>query len=387
MKTEYTTGDSIEQSGTDKGPDTRTALLPVSSLHRFLFVRHRRASLVASIIVYAVIVLALGRSLAISNNYFVAFPVIVAALTGGVRGGLIAGALGLPANLLLFAAIGHPEFSPASKPIAEGFGILVGASLGYLSEYYRELEGEIRRRMRTEESLRKALEEKGLLLEELHHRVKNNLNVIKGLVRLQRSRSSDPAFVAAADELVNRILVISQVHDQLYQSDSPFVEPGPYLESIAANVASTFDPSRAKISVSVGEGVGSLSSKTAIPLGIIVNEALTNALKHATVPEEGPSVALSLESSGDECRLAIRDNGPGLEPGQKPGRGEGPAPGSEPEGGLGLKLVRALAGQLGGSVELSTAEGPGGEPAGALFTLRWPRERRRPDLDGEPGRG
>jgi hypothetical protein len=68
--------------------------------------------------------------------------------------GIIAGALGLPANLAFFHVLGHPEYSPASKLIAESSGILIGTALGYLAEYFRQLESEIGRRIKTERSLR-----------------------------------------------------------------------------------------------------------------------------------------------------------------------------------------------------------------------------------------
>jgi two-component sensor histidine kinase len=334
----------------------------ILEIHGFLFLRHGRESLALAVAAYAAVILLLGEGLAISGNYFVALPVIVAALAGGTWAGLAAGALGLPANLALFALIGHPEFSPASKPIAEAFGAIVGFALGYLADYFRELQGEIGKLARTEESLRQALADKELLLKELHHRVKNNLNVIKSLVQLQRNRSGDPAFVAAADELVGRILAISLVHDQLYGLDSPLVRPGPYLEAIAANVASTFSACSLSISVRVEVGERVLPSDTAVPLGLVVNEALTNAMKHAAGEGREAAIALRLEASGKEYLLSVRDSGPGLAPGAEESVAEG----------LGLRIIHALAAQLGGSARIGTLEGEEGRPAGALLEMRWP---------------
>ena len=335
--------------------------------HRFLFLRHGRASVAAATGIYALVILTLGPVLAISNNYFVALPVIVSALSGGIWAGLAAGALGLPANLLLFAAIGHPEFSPASKPIAEGFGILVGFSLGYLAEYFRGLEAEIHRRAETEESLRRTLLEKELLLKELHHRVKNNLNVIKSLVKLQRNRSEDPAFVAASDELVNRILAIALVHDQLYGGDSPLVEPRAYLETIAANVSSAFGAGPGAVAVEVDIGGRVLPADLAVPLGLVANEALTNAMKHARLGGPGavPPVRVALRMEGERYLLSVLD--------------DGPVPAAGTDSGLGMKIVRAFASQLGGVAVLGA--GPSG---GALLEMRWPAGEAPPTPAPEP---
>jgi two-component sensor histidine kinase len=326
-------------------------------------IRRRFLLLAASTAAYAAIVLALGTRLEVSANYFVAIPVIVAALGFGAPGGIVAGALGLPANLLLFGLLGHPESPPASKPIAELFGLLVGFSMGLLADYFGEIGREMRRREDIEGSLRDTLAEKELLLRELHHRVKNNLNVMKSLVQLQQSRSSDPTFIKAADDLVGRIFAMALVHDQLYgdPSEGP-CELGPYVTSLARNLTSSlgFDPARVRLAdASKGRR---LPADAAMPLGLIMNEVITNAAKYArTAVNPDPSVFVSLEANGPEYRLAIEDNGPG--------------PSARTDSGLGMKLVASLAAHIGGSMELSAIEGPSG-PAGTRFELRWSEAER-----------
>jgi two-component sensor histidine kinase len=346
----------------DAGPAERrvpSGNRPLSRIHRFLFVRHGRVSIAAAIALYAAVILLFGSDLAVSGNYFIALPVLAAAFAGGKWAGLAAGALGLPANLALFALIGHPEFSPASKPIAEGFGLVLGFALGYLADYYGELEKEICKRAETEASLRKAVAEKELLLKELHHRVKNNLTVIKSLVQLQRNRSGDAAFRAAADELVNRIRAISLAHDQLYAGDSPFVDPKQYLEAIAANVSSAFAGGKGRVSVDIDSGGIALPADRAVPLGLVANEALTNAMKHAR-PEpvpRGGAVSLSLRIEGGEYVFRVVDDG--LGPSADAGAGA--------DEGLGMKIIRAFASQLGGRVSLRAVSG-----GGAALEMRWP---------------
>jgi two-component sensor histidine kinase len=338
--------------------------MSVTRLHRQVFIRRRALTFPTSIAIYVLVVLFAGSHLEISSNYFVILPVLVASLCYGIPGGLVAGALGLPANLLLFALIGHPEYSPASKAIAEASGVVVGLALGYLSHYYRELETEISRRIPIEDSLRRALAEKELLLQELHHRVKNNLNVIKSLVQLQRNRSSDPAFREAADRLIERIFTIALVHEQLYRRDDNVltVNLEEYVGALVANVVAGYASTDVEVVHSVRTGERRISPDVASPLGLIINEVLTNALKHAACCVGEPVIVLTLDIADDDFRLVIRDNGPGFDPLRIE------------EKGLGLKLVKALARQLDGKLNFEQAQYPmrgADDSVGARFELRW----------------
>jgi two-component sensor histidine kinase len=337
-----------------------------SKIHAIVFIRFRYASQAVAIALYAAILLVFGDELAVSSNYFVLVPLAAAALSFGAKGGLVAGALALPANLLLFSMLGHPEFSPASKLIAELSGIGVGVLSGRLADYFRALEKEIKKRMATEEALRSALEEKQLLLRELSHRVKNNLSVIKSLVQLQRNRSKDPAVLAASDELISRIFAISLVHDQLGRDQSlSSVDPVEYIEALVGNLAGGLGLEGSRIDLDLDAGGRVIQMEAATSLGLIVNEALTNALKHASPGSEGkPSIRLSLSVEDDEYRLVIIDDGPGPDA-------------SYAARGLGLKLVAALARNLGGQASLEAIEGSAGTSAspravGARFELHFP---------------
>jgi two-component sensor histidine kinase len=343
-----------------------------SKIHALVFIRRRWASLAFAAAAYAAIILLLGDRLAVSSNYFILVPVIVAGLGFGAPGGLVAGSLGLPANLLLFLALGHPEYSPASKIIAEIAGIAVGLTVGFLADYFRRLELEIKKRMSTEEELRKALSEKGLLLRELNHRVKNNLNVIKSLVQLQRNRTKNPEYLEAADELIGRIFAISLVHDQLAMDQSfSMVDPAEYIEALVGNIESGLGLDTASVGLDLDASGRAIQMEAAISLGLIVNEVLTNAIKHALPRGEGkrgvvgerankgrPAIRLSFRVEGEDYRLVISDDGPG------------PAPEASGDG-LGLKLVRALASNLGGTAFLEPIRGEAG-PVGARFVLTFP---------------
>jgi two-component sensor histidine kinase len=358
--------------------------------HAMVFIRHRYLSLIVSIALYAAVILVFGKRLAVSSNYFVLVPVMAASLSFGTIGGFASGALALPANLILFGLLGHPEYSPASKQIAEMSGVAVGLLCGRLSDYFRELEQEIKKRTATEEALRAALAEKQLLLRELHHRVKNNLSVIKSLVQLQRNRSKDPAFLEAADELVGRIFAISLVHDQLdVERSFGMVELPQFIGALVRNLEEGLGLGDSRVELDIDADGSVIQIEAATSLGLIVNEVLTNALKHATRihgarisgandearPETQPSIRLSFKREdfpdGPQYRLVIADDGPG------------PKPEAELSSGLGMKLVRALARNLGGRAileairESGDEEGDYGaarvaEAAGARFELVFP---------------
>lgn len=336
------------------GPKPPLSILDswLSRLHRDIVKGHPVLSLVASCLVYAGAVLVFAPHIAVSSNYLIILPVVVAAFAFELPGGIVAGALGLPANLLLFAILGRPEFSPASKLAAEFSGLVLGGSLGFLADYFDKFEAELGRRIATEESLRRAVEEKEAILQELHHRVRNNLNVITSIIQLQRRRSRDPAFIAASGELLGRVFAIALVHDRLHSTDEgEEVSALDYLGGLAANIVQAQGAAdrETRIALDVPETGLGLDADAAGILGMIANEAITNSVKHAFGSDtSGPAILVSLCVEGDSRVLRVEDNGSGI-----------PTGGSE---GLGLKIIRVLARQLDGKVEV----GPRGVARAAL---------------------
>lgn len=338
----------------------------LSRVFAFALLRHRVASLLSCTAIYVSVVLAFGGGLAVSGNYFVLLPLAAASIGYGTAGGLVAGLAALPANLFLFGLLGHPEYSPASKAIAELSGVAVGVVFGRLSDYFRKVDSEIKKRVATEAELREALAEKELLLRELNHRVRNNLSVIKSLVQLQRSRSRDPAFIEATGELIGRIFAISLAHDQLDKDQGlAELDPSSYLSALVANIGNGLSGlDGASIALDLDTGDHLLQTEAALSLGLIVNEVLTNACKHASPSTGGkPSIRLSFRVEDGRYRLVVSDDGPG------------PAD-AETSSGLGLKLVKSLARNLGGTVSLGPiiAVGEGGHEAvvGSRFELSFP---------------
>ncbi|MBN1649216.1 MAG: sensor histidine kinase [Spirochaetales bacterium] len=317
-----------------------------NKLHYHIFIRHKIISLFIAIVLHVGTVIVLGEKLAISANYFVIIPVLAAALSFGLPGGIIGGALGLPMNLLLFHLIGHPEYSPASKIIAELSGIIVGSAFGLLGNYFSRLNREIQHRMETEENLRRVIAGKEVLFQEMHHRVKNNLNIIKSLVRLQINRSENDDFIRQSRDLENRICSIALVHDQLYtQGLADNLEAGHYLSLLTRNILDGSTEKEIDYIEKLPDRPFYLESEQLVPLSLLINEVITNSLKYAVPVTEKPVIRFAVSSRNNTCKISISDNGPGFQTDH--GHRDG----------LGLKLVKTLSRQLDGELELKSRNG------------------------------
>ena len=225
---------------------------------------------------------------------------------------------------------------------------------------------DISRLKHTEEALRRSLEEKETLLREVHHRVKNNLAAIIGLLELQREGIAErpptcQLLCCQLEELSNRIRSMALVHEMLYQSDNlNRIDFHEYLQTLVAHLRHAFDPSGA-IRIEVAAPGVYLDLDTAIPCGLIVNELVINALKYAFPGRRPPSgasaceIAVTATLDGIACTLTVTDNGVGLPAGSDWATTRT----------LGLRLVRMLGQhQLGGQLELH-----GGQ--GTRFSLRF----------------
>jgi len=311
--------------------------------------RHRAAFVAGGIAAYAVAVLTLGTRLGVSTNYFVVAPILCAAVGYGLRGGLIAGALGLPANLALYALLRHPEYSPASKAIAEASGVVIGTALGYLSDYHVKLDAERALRKQIENDLRRALRDRETLFREVHHRVKNNLNLIKSIIGLQSRRSDDPAFKDAAAALMGRIMSLSFVHERLYRTaELSSIAIDEYVSDLVGAIMTTASGFRAPPTVSLDLARRFVSMDMAVPIGLMTNELITNALKHGKPNDEPLRISVTFAADERGMALTVRDDGigfPGLEEGRSVRIEEAAILNT---GTLGLTLLDLMASQLGG---------------------------------------
>jgi PAS domain S-box-containing protein len=186
--------------------------------------------------------------------------------------------------------------------------------------------------------LKAALSEKEALLKEVHHRVKNNLQVISSFLRLQASGLQDPAAIEALRESDERVMSMALLHETLYHSESlGRVDFDRYLRALRTELLRTYTGDDGRLTIATESQLPDLDIETAVPLGLLVNELLTNALKHA-FPNGGTghvSVQVSVES--DKGRLSVRDDGVGFTR-----RADGSTV------SMGLGIIDALSRQLGG---------------------------------------
>jgi PAS domain S-box-containing protein len=213
-------------------------------------------------------------------------------------------------------------------------------------------------RKRAEEQVRASLAEKEAMLKEIHHRVKNNLQIISSLITLQANQLSDEKLREELDDMSRRIRSMALVHEQLYQTDNlAQVDFADYATRMLHALWRSHGAMAKKIRLNLELSSVALPIETAIPCGLILNELAINAIKYA-FPDEGDgevTVGLHFDSAANTVSLRVRDNGVGLPAGmdwrQSPS--------------LGLRLVQILTGQLRGTVETGT--GPGAE-----FELTFP---------------
>lgn len=199
------------------------------------------------------------------------------------------------------------------------------------------------------------LREKTLLLTEVHHRVKNNLQIVLSLLNTQVNTLREPAAIGAIRDSQSRVQTMALIHQNLYQSESlARIDMARYFAELAEAIVRAFRAEAAAVTLTVDVAPVQLGTHTAVPLGLIVNELVTNALKYA-FPAAGPGqhvrVHLAQPAAGT-YRLVVSDNGVGLPAALVPDRAAS----------LGLRLVAGLARQMKAALEVQP--GPG-----ARFTL------------------
>ncbi len=193
-----------------------------------------------------------------------------------------------------------------------------------------------------EEKIKKLLDEKELLIQEVHHRVKNNMNIIMGLLSLQSETLDNAPAVTALSDARGRIQSMMVLYDKLYRSDNVIeLSVSEYLPGLVDEIISLY-PRKDSITVQKDIADFALDVKRLSVIGIMVNELITNSLKHAFNGRKGGMITVSASLNGGTVSIAIGDDGPGI-------------PESvdfEATGGFGLKLVGMLAKQLEGSISI-----------------------------------
>jgi PAS domain S-box-containing protein len=231
------------------------------------------------------------------------------------------------------------------SPLKTDDGILISAAIR-----------DVTRTKDIENLIRASLKEKDALLQEIHHRVKNNLQIIASLLSLQSAYISDPQMLLKFQESQQRIRAMALIHEKLYQSETlAKVDLADYVQSLVAILVRTYTTG-SQIGLEIQVDPATVAIDTAIPVGLMLNELVTNALKYAYPNGRTGKLMVSLraESSGFFI-LRVQDDGGGLPPDFQLGH----------VGTLGLRLVRMFAKQLRAEVTLHS------EPGQLSFEIRF----------------
>jgi PAS domain S-box-containing protein len=248
----------------------------------------------------------------------------------------------------------------------EDVGTSMGITRTYLSTkgIYRDRQGtviglfgisrDITERKQTDERIKASLHEKEVLLKEIHHRVKNNLQIISSLLSLQTRYLKVPQAQHALEDSKNRVKSIALLHELLYQSkDIARIDFAQYIKNIILQLFHAYDIDANTVTFEINTDDRVLEIDAAIPFGLIINELVSNALKHAF--PGGRKGKITIELSGDDVgvtKMIVSDNGIGFPRGLD----------LRTMNSLGLKLVTTLTHQLSGTIELDRT-------AGAQFTF------------------
>jgi len=212
------------------------------------------------------------------------------------------------------------------------------------------------------------LGEKEVLIREIHHRVKNNLQLVISLLSLQAGSETGADPEAIYEESINRVRAMAMIHEMLYQSESlARIDFAEYVKSLVESLLYLGPSGSIEIRLDLELDPIELDIDTAIPCGLLINEALTNSLKYGCLGPE-PRVRVHMKCRGDgSVRLELGDTGPGIPPSVLP----------ETTQSLGLRLIFSLAKQLKGNLELS-------REGGTTWTMTFPAPTAMVDTGGSP---
>ncbi|MBI9098067.1 MAG: DUF3369 domain-containing protein [Spirochaetaceae bacterium] len=232
-----------------------------------------------------------------------------------------------------------PELSEMKKDILWTFSLNI-------STVYSNIEL-LEEQQKTEKEIRKSLDEKLILVKEIHHRVKNNLQIISSLLHMQSSGIGDKKVLALLKESEDRVQSMSLVHEKLYQSDlMATIDFTEYISSLAERLVSSYSVSDT-ISLEVETVPLMLSINTAIPCGLIINEILTNSIKYAFPNLREGKIHITLKVEGEQIFLKISDNGVGLPDDFNMDKVKS----------LGMKLIHVLIDQIDGKISIIRNKG------------------------------
>ncbi len=200
-----------------------------------------------------------------------------------------------------------------------------------------------------EAQMQASLQEKNVLLKEIHHRVKNNLQIISSLLNLQSTYINDKKTLDVFKESQNRIKSMAIIHEKLYQSkDLSEINFAEYLRDLTSNIYSSYGVSMGMIKLEINADNNIfLDINNAIPCGLMINEIITNAIKHAFPNGQSGEIQIDFHKNNDEYNLTVQDNGVGLPEDLSLENSES----------LGMRLIYALVLQLDAKIKVSSENG------------------------------
>jgi len=217
-----------------------------------------------------------------------------------------------------------------------------------VKERTKALEDEVAVRKQAEAAIRLSLEEKVLLLREVHHRVNNNLQIIISLTKLQLRTLEDPGMKQALSDMQNRVRAMAIVHEKLYQTeDLSSIDIADYTKYLVTQIFSHYKVDRQRVALNLDIGKILLNIDTAIPLGLILNELAGNAIKYAFPDGRKGELTIRMTEEGEILTVVVQDNGIGLS--KDIDLQNAPT--------LGLRLVSNLVDQLSGTIKLDRSSG------------------------------
>ncbi len=192
----------------------------------------------------------------------------------------------------------------------------------------------------------KALKEKELLVKEVHHRVKNNFQIVSSLLELQSKGIEDEKARELANDGKNRVKSMALIHQRLYQNDRGLIDFQLYIDELVKEISNIYNTDK-NVETKIDAKNIAFDIDTAIPLGLIINELITNAYKYAFAKAQSPKLDISLETSDKGYFLKVQDNGVGIKSDFDISKAKS----------LGLRLVSRLTKQLQGKVKILSVEG------------------------------
>ncbi len=225
---------------------------------------------------------------------------------------------------------------------------MVDELAGYIL-MHRALEEKERKRQIAESNLKKSLEEKEILLKEVHHRVKNNMQIISSILKMQERLIDDPKLKTVLGESQNRIRSMALIHENLYRNENlANIQFKNYVQSLVNTISRSYFDQQKKVTFRFDIEDVFLPIDIGIPCGLIINELISNAFKHAFPDRDKGLIRIALEHTGNGSYvLSVSDDGIGIDGSFSP----------ESANSLGMRIVYKLIQQIEGNLSFDFSDG------------------------------